>query len=183
MKENPDYIIRQGDHIRKNMLDRSRYLCEKGYAKETFRTCGTPKYKRTFRHITRLGLAVLMEAPDEAAIEVDSEMEETHTHNGKIKVNHFRSSLTEYTELREQLYAYAGSDDPDEQDYFYDILLDTVIEEKTTPMSCAIHLTKDTKLSVEKYSQNQLYNIWRLSHINAMFRSNNHLTYLDRRPL
>lgn len=87
-----DTVIAQSDKHRKNTLDRARYLCDKGYAKDTLRACGTPPIQRSFRHLTKLGLTVFIEAPDEAAAESKDDTDETSAqlavNNGKIKDDH-----------------------------------------------------------------------------------------------
>ncbi len=180
--DDPDDIIKQSDKHRKKGLDRARYLCEKKYAVDTMRACGTPPQKRNFRYLKKKGLTVLMEAPDEAATEGDEDAPETSELNGIIKVDHFRSGSLASADLRELLLDLAGSDDPSDQAYFNEILLDAVKEERLTPLSCAVHLIQATKINPSKYSPNQQYSIWKQSHIQAMFLANNHLTYLDRRP-
>lgn len=182
MGEDPDAVIQQCDRYRKKALDRARYLCEKGYAKDIVRTCSTPKMKRSFRRLTKLGLAVMMEAPDEAAAGDQDETSQDEAFNGKIKEDHFRTNIPAYADLRDQLCEYTNSPDPEKQRIFDQLLLEAVITKKTTPLSYAIGLIQDTGLDISKYSQNQIYNIWRLSHVNAMFQANGHLTYLDRRP-
>lgn len=181
MDGNPDAMIAKSDQEREKALERARYLCEKGYAKDINRTCGTPAMKRSFRHITKKGLAVLIEAPDEAAREDDDEAIETSDVNGEIKVDHFRSGSLASADLRDLLLGLAGSDDPINQTHFNEALLDAVKEGRVTPLSYAINLVQNTKISLTKYSPNQQHSIWRQSNILAIFLANEHLTYLDRR--
>lgn len=166
---------------RRNALDRARYLCTKKYAKDANITCGKPPIPRSFRHITKLGLTVLIEAPDEAAGDDAEDTDETSTINGKIKEDYFRSGAMSSTELRDLLHEYAISDEPGDQQTFRDLLLDAVMAGRVTPLSYAIDKVQDVKTSTTKYSQNQMLNTWRLSNIQAMFLANDHLTYLDRR--
>ena len=177
--DDPDALIAMSDNHRRKGLDRAQYLCKKGFAKNIQRTCGTPAMKRSFRALTKLGLAVLVEAPDEAAADDLEDADETSEFNGKIKENYFRSGSIASTELRETLIETAGTE---YQEFFNETLLDAVIDGRLTPLTQAIDLIQDTKINLDKYGSNQRYSIWRLSHIQAMFLANNHLTYLDRRP-
>ena len=177
--DDPDGLIKLSDNYRRRTLDKAQYLCAKNYAKNIQLACGTPAMKRSFRALTKLGLAVLVEAPDEAAADDAEDPNETSAFNGKIKEDYFRSGSTASTELRETLIETAGTE---HQAFFNETLLDAVIEEKLTPFTQAIHLTQATKISVKKYSPNQQYAIWRNSHIQAMFMANGYLTYMDRRP-
>ena len=177
--DDPDGLIKLSDNHRRKALDRAQYLCTKNYAKNTQRTCGTPAMKRSFRALTKLGFTILVEAPDEAATDDTEYSDEKILVNGKIKEDFFRSRSKSSTELRESLIETAGTE---HQEFFNATLLDAVIEGKLTPLSQAIDLAHDVKISLTKYSQNQQYAIWRDSNIQAMFRANNHLTYLDRRP-
>lgn len=176
--EEADDILAQSEQHRKNQRDKAKYLCDKGYAKNTRWVCGTPAQKRSFRQLTKNGLAVLTEAPDETVREEITEPD----NDGKIKETHFRSTSLSSTTLREQLSEYATSTYAQDRQAFEDLLFESVIEGKVTPLSYSIDQVEDTTISTRKYSQNQLYTIWRLSHISAMFLANSFLTYLDRRP-
>ncbi len=174
-------ILAQCEAHRQNTLRRAKYLCSKKYAKDTNITCGNPPMPRSFRHITKLGLTVLIEAPDEAANDNSAEPNETSANNGKLKEDYFRSGSLPSTELRDLLYELASSDEPGDQQSFRELLLDAVNDGRVTPLSYAIDKVQATKVSSTKYSQNQMLTIWRLSNIQAMFLANDHLTYLDRR--
>lgn len=177
--DDPDELIKASDNHRRKTLDKAQYLCTKNYAKNTQRTCGTPAKKRSFRALTKLGLTVLIEAPDEAATDDNESANESSSLNGKIKEDYFRSGSTLSTELRETLIETAGTD---HRDLFNETLLDAVIDGRLTPLTQAIELVQTTKISLTQYSPNQQYAIWRDSHIQAMFAANGYLTYLDRRP-
>lgn len=126
------------DKHRQRTLYKARSLVKKGYVQDTKRSCGTPAKRRSFRRITKAGVALLLENPDGILIE--------------------------------------NSDSIDS------LLSESVTNEHATPLAYACNLIKQTKISTEKYSPNQLYNIWRISHIIAMFQSNGYLTWLDKRP-
>ena len=177
--DDPDELIALSDNHRSNTLKKAQRLCVKNYAKNTQRTCGTPAMKRSFRALTKLGLAVLVEAPDEAAADDLDDADETSAFNGNLKEDYFRSTSIASTELRETLIETAGTE---HQAFFNETLLDAVIDGRLTPLSQAINLAKDVKVSLTKYSLNQQYAIWRDSHIQAMFMANGYLTYMDRRP-
>ena len=179
--EDPAATMALLDQHRKRLLDRSRYLCQIGYAQDTKRACGTPPEKRNFRHITQAGLAVLIDAPDET-IDLMNVNGNFKNINGSIKGNHFRSRSSESCELRELMHAYASDNSKLGQTIFRELLHDAVLAEKITPLTYAIDLIERAKINLDKFSPNQIYNIWRLSHIQAMFQANNHLTFVDRRP-
>lgn len=154
---------------RKGILSKSKALCDKGYAEEITLACGTPSVELIFRRLTKPGLAVLLEAPDDAVI------------NGTIRIDHFRSGSAQSIELREWLIESAGVESKLDQQVFDDTISDTVASGHITPLTYAIDQVSNVNFG-KKYSQSQKYNMWRLSHINAMFVANNHLTYIDKRP-
>ena len=64
--DDPEGLVAQSDQYRKAALKRTRLLFQKGYAKDSKCSCGNPTRERSFGHLTKLGLAVLIEALDEA---------------------------------------------------------------------------------------------------------------------
>ena len=176
--DDPDQIINACTQHHENTVDRAKYLTKKGYIKDTKRACGTPSTSRSFRQLTKEGLTTFMEVPDFSIWEEDT----TKDFDGNIKGSHFRSNSLASTDFREQLFGYADADDEDAQIAFSNFLLHSVKEGIVTPLSYGINLVENIRLSTSKYSPNQLFSIWKLSHINAMFRSNGFLTNLDRRP-
>lgn len=167
---NPDEVIAKCEQFRQRTLYRARDLCEKGYVKDVDRACGTPSMTREFRAMTTSGLAVLAEFP-------------SYTFNDKkVSVDHFFSRTYSSDDLRDTLFGFSDSPYTSDQEQFHEILLDSVMNGRLTPLSAAIDLAGNVKINLDKYSPNQRYNIWRQSHIQAMFLANGHLTYLDRRP-
>ena len=138
--DEPEAQLALCDNHRQRILYQARTLVQQGYVADCKRSCGTPTQIRSFRHITKAGIALLLKNPD--GILIDSE--------DTTSVN--------------------------------DLLSASVISEDATPLSYAYNLIDKVKFGTDKISQNQLYSIWRLSHIIAMFRSNGFLTNLDRRP-
>lgn len=176
--DDPEQAIRLAKKRRECTVSKARFLVEKGYAKDVQYQCGIPKVNHSFRMLKKEGLAIFTEAPDRAAREEITEM----VNDGNIKERYFRSDSLSAAEFRETLYSYALSDGTEDREVFTSLLLDAVIDGRVTPLSFATDLIEKAKISTSKYSANQLYNIWRLSHVNSMFRVNGHLTYLDRRP-
>lgn len=164
---NPDKVIAQCEQFRQRVLYRARDLCNKGYAKDLKRACGTPSAERTFRAITQAGLAACAEFPD---------------YEDSLKSNHFYSQSYASAELRDYMYSYADSEDEFSLSEFDTTLTEGIMDARLTPLTAAIALAGKVKINLDKYSSNQRYNIWRLSHVVAMFFANDHLTYLDRRP-
>ena len=177
--DDPEGLVAQSDQYRKAALKRTRLLFQKGYAKDSKCSCGNPIRERSFGHLTKLGLVVLIEALDEAVNDGSDADTELNVPNGKLKENHFRSGSQASIDLRESLAATAELED---QALFNETLLSAVIDGQVTPLTQAISIANDAKINFTKYSANQRYNIWRLSHIQAMFLANDYLTYLDRRP-
>lgn len=138
--DNPEAQIELCDKHRQCTLYNARSLVQKGYVEDSKRSCGTPAKSRSFRHITKSGIAVLLENPDGILMDAGD----------SVTANN--------------------------------LLVNSVVDGKATPLSYATGLIDKIKISTEKYSPNQLYTIWRLSHIIAMFQRNGHLTWLDRRP-
>lgn len=176
--EDPAETEKENKKTRQKARRAAKSLIERKYATDTNLTCGTPPTKRSFRRLTKAGLAVLVEAIDEAMVDKDEEYDITELQNK----THYRSKTTNADELREMLNGYAHDSSELGQLMFDEMVYDAVISRHATPMTYAAGLIANAKVSTGKYSPNQLYNIWRLSHINAMFAANGFLTYVDRRP-
>ena len=155
---------------------------KKEYVSDIQMTCGTPAESRSFRRITKMGVAVLMEIQDNAIESDEEDAEDMLLLNREIKGTHFRSQSRSAYELREFLHDYASDTSELGRKMFDEILYDAVTSAKATPLSYATELAKQVKLKTNKYSTNQKYSIWRLSHVIRMFQINDHLTYIDRRP-
>lgn len=178
----PDDILVKNEQYKHNHQEKMNKARRKGLFKESTWKCGTPPTERAFRTLTKAGLVALAEAPDKA-IQQDREWEEPASeNNGKIKGTDFRNSSQQLVYLQELLDAYAEDPTATNQHIFSNFLLDAVIDGLTTPLTQALTLVPLTKINNRKYSPNQIYNIWRNSHISTMFHLNNYLTYLDRRP-
>ena len=178
----PDATISKCERHHKNILDRAKYLCDKQFTKDSIRACGTPAISRQFRYLTKRGLAVLIEAPDEAATDDTVDALDISINNRIIKGDHFRSVSMSAEELRDLLHYAATSDLPADKQLFQDTLLQAVIDGRVTPLTSAIALAEVAKPNSNKYSQNQQLAIWQQSNIMAMMAANGHLTYMDRRP-
>lgn len=176
--DDPDALTSACKKQRENTVSRARYLVEKNYIRDTLYACGTMSTKYSFRIMTKAGLAVLTDAPDKAAREEIEEM----ANDGKIKEGHFRSITQSSSDYREMLYYYSLSPNEQDQQIFRELLFEAVLNGDTTPLTGALPFIEMAKISTSKYSQHQVYSIWRISNITAMFRANDYLTYLDRRP-
>ena len=175
--DNPEETIVACEQRHKAISEKAKYICHRGLAKDIQRVCGSPPTKRSFRALTRTGLSILTET---TAINTDDDEGGIRKEdNSKPKGSHLRSEASRAAEIRELLDAYAGA--KNENETFDETLLEAVIDDMATPLTYAIDIASNTKINLDKYSQNQRYNIWRLSHVNAMFFVNGHLTYLDRR--
>lgn len=163
---------------RENTVSKAKYLCKQRYARDTRRVCGTPPKTRSFRFVTVAGLTALTDAP----VLPDDPEESTKPNDRKIKENDSCTTSPASAAFREMLYDYATSPAEGDGEVFADLLLESVMDGYDTPLSYAIAIAPEVKTAPNKYSQNQLYAIWKLSHINTMFRLNGHLTCLDRRP-
>ena len=180
--ENAKEKLAEVEVYRENAMYRAKTFTRNGTMRETKIRCGSPAKERIFRMLTREGLAALVELPEEVVEAIEEEIETGRIHDGNKKGTYCRSNSEASTDLREILHYYATSQDDDGHNYFHNLLLESVIQESVTPFSAGMGHLENIKISTSKYSQQQLYNIWRLSHIQAMFLVNNHLTYLDRRP-
>ena len=176
--DDPETTITACKHCRENIVAQARYLVEKNYVRDAQYVCGTSTTKLSFRIITKAGLVVLTDTPDNAGNDQIARM----VNDGKLKEGHFRSTSQASADFREMLYEYALSADEQDQQHFRDLLFESVLDGTTTPLTGALPFIEEAKINTSKYSPNQLYTIWRLSNITAMFRANGHLTYLDRRP-
>ena len=174
--DDPNTMIDLCERHHKKALDRARYLCEKHLVKEIKRTCGTPSIERSFRCITKLGLAVLIDPPT-FALNAGAGCQ----NNSTTTKGHFRSEALAASNQRELLYDYATSDQDSDVAAFEDALSEAVMNGLVTPLTAAIAQVQDTTTSPNKYGQNQRYHVWQVSHIMAMFRANRHLTFIDRR--
>ena len=177
--DNPEETIKACEKRHKKNSEKAKYLCNRGITKDIQRVCGSPPIQRCFRALTKIGLSFLSETTTVIADEDDDGVRTSCKYIEKIKGSHLRSEASKATEIRELLDTYA--DTKNETEAFNAILLDAVRNDMAPPLTYAIDLAAETKINLDKYSQNQRYNIWRLSHVNAMFQSNGHLTYLDRR--
>ena len=175
----PDEVIAQCKQYRQRTLYRSRDLVQKGYVRDCAIACGTPSVDRSFRALTAAGLAALVEVPDEATVDDNND---TSRMMGSTKGSHFRSTSWATHELQESLYWYGCSEFETDQQEFVDLVSESVMAARVTPLTSAIGLAEDVNINISKYSQHQRLNIWRLSHVQAMFQANQHLTYMDRRP-
>ena len=145
------------------------------------RKCGTNPCKvRKFVCLTPTGVHIMTSTP--ALYARDKKQGAAKTEDGMIKGNHYRSDSLIAKSLRQDLFDLAQSKKPCDQDSFRELLFEAVISGDATPLTAAIAEAATVNISTEKYSLNQIYNIWRMSHITAMFRMNQFLTYLDRRP-
>ena len=133
--KNPDATVKAAESFRKNMLDRTRYMCDMGFATEQIRACGSPATDHIFRYLTQKSLATLTDFP----ISVLRQM-----------------SLCDFPS--------------------------TVLDGQFSPLASGIGQAESIHISTSGISKNQLYAIWRQSHMQAMFLANRHLTCLDRKP-
>ena len=182
--DDPDGLQKKCVAYKAHVTKRIKYACKQGLAKDTTFDCGSPATEHSFRMLTKRGLQAIIEASDEATADIeDNECPEEETENdGKIKETIHGKVSRRTEDLRAELHEYASSQDPEDQTTFRDLLFDSVLTGQATPLTAGLANLPNAKISTSKYSPFQLYNIWRHSHITAMFMTNNHLTYLDRRP-
>ena len=169
--DDPKETIALSEQHRRRLLDKVRYMGKKEYTCDIQMTCGTPPENRSFRRITKTGIAVLMEIPDDAMQYDEEDTEDCMPNNGDIKGSHFRSQSMSANELREFLHDYANDDSELGRQMFDEILYEAVTSAKATPLSYATDLAKQVKIKSNKYSANQKYSIWRLSHVIRMFQT------------
>lgn len=179
--DDPAAFLDYYENYKKNIRDKALYLIDKGYAKNVKRSCGTPPQVRSFRILTQKGLAILTDAPDvlPEGTPISSEPED---YTGSKNDGYFRSNSATAISLRQMLIELAQSDDPADQKEFDTILADAVMNGDVTALTEAIALANSAVISMDRYSSNQRYRIWCLSHIMAMFASWGFLTYYDKRP-
>lgn len=178
----PEDTIAQNEKYKHKFQEKMNYERRKGLIEDRTWKCGTPPTERTFRVLTKVGLATITEAWAEATEAIVEGKVSISPNNGKIKAVKSLSSSKQMTDLQELLNIYTDDKNDYDARMFSDILLEAVIDGNVTPISQALPVVPYTKISTRKYSPNQIYNIWRTSHITTMFRLNDHLTYMDRRP-
>lgn len=164
-------------HYKAKMRD-SKLLCDRKYAKDVRRKCGTPSEERAFRFITKEGLDELLLPPENCTLDM---LLGKPQDGNKKEITNF-GVFPPFTKLRSLLPLLAASSNEEDYKYFSDLLFKAVNSGFVTPLSAALPIISNVQMGTQKYSQNQVYNTWRLSHIYAMFRENQHLTNLDRRP-
>ena len=172
-------LITQAESTRATTMKRAKYLAEKEYVRDTRRACGTPSEERAFRFLTRQGIAAALSTVTDT--ESPKSEKKNTAHDGNIKdilSEHFTTS----EDLEGALHLYALSHAQADRAIFEDLLLESVKQDRISPLSASLHIAHQAKATTSPYSPNQLYNIWRHSHVQAMFLANDHLTYLDRRP-
>lgn len=173
-----DDFLEQGDRRHKNNLKRVQYLTKLGYVRDTKYTCGSPSELRRFRMLTQDGICALATAPQTISAEDVFDVPNDGDIKGKLNCD----GLSLSAPLQNYLDTLAVSNNASAQKAFASLLLQAVRAEVLTPFAYAAKEARAVNISTTGYSLNQLYNIWRISHINAMFRANGHLTNLDRRP-
>lgn len=179
--DDPSKTIQDCEKAKRRHTDRIKYLINKAFADERTWKCGTPATKRNYRVLTKKGLAFVTEFPLDIIAKTEDDELVAKNHSRKIKERTGRRITKAEKNLQELLDAYSDDTDDYDQQMFNDILLESVMDGLAIPLAQAFPVAADVKISISKYSQNQLYNIWRISHINAMFRLIYSLTYLDRR--
>lgn len=180
--KDPDAFVRAAASYHKNAVDRANNMCDKGLTKETKKMCGNPPELRIFRHLTKAGLAAITETPDQKIGALVADGYISAGNDGKIIGTYYRSNSQASADLRNTLYEYATSDTKADQNELQYLLLESVMQGQITPLATGIGQAGTVRISTDGTSQNQLYAIWRQSHIQAMFRSNDYLTCLDRKP-
>ena len=179
LDEDPEAFLEFYENYKKGIRDKALYLVDKGFVKEVKRSCGTPSQLRTFRILTQKGLSILTDAPDEITTESAS-LQQKNSRNETD--GHFRSNSQSAVDRRKTLLELALSHDLGDQQDFENLLSEAVVSGDVTPLTEGIALTSNTIISMNKYSSNQRYRIWCLSHIITMFASYGYLTCLDKRP-
>lgn len=184
MGNKAEALITLCNQYHNKLARRNHRACANGVIKEKEYTCGTPAETHQFYTLTQKGLHSLLECTPTAIVAESGDEYECNSMDcdGNIK-DITPEKLPRKTELlREILQEYSEATDPSEQAAFNDVLLEAVQDGLVTPLTSGLAYAGDVKISNKKYSQNQIYNIWRISTINAMFMANDLLTYLDRRP-
>ena len=176
--QSDDDVLSAADVQKREAQNRARNLHNAGLVKDVTKPCGTPVKDRIFRQLTKAGVACLLDLPDVDLLDNSDSQDD----DGIIKGTHYRSQSSSAIDMRDDLYDLATNPDQNAQALFQSYLLDSVKNGHATPFAAGLKYADSLKVSTSNLSQNQLYNIWRLSHIQAMFLLNGHLTYLDRRP-
>ena len=177
--DDPNSFLEFYENYKKGIRDKALYLVDKGFVREVKRSCGTPSQPQIFRILTPRGLAILTDAPDDISTESVFLKEKNNRNEND---GHFRSNSQSAVNRRKNLLQLALSDDLGDQQDFENLLSEAVVSGDVTPLTEGIALTSNTIISMNKYSSNQRYRIWCLSHILTMFASYGYLTYLDKRP-
>ena len=179
LTDNPEKLLEKAASARAAKMKRTSRMIEAGYISDKKRVCGTPPETRQFRALTKKGIAtVLATMADLDEIYADNNLRDN---DGNIKeITAIASGPS--ADLEAALFTYALSQNEADAQFFRNLLLEAVMHERTTPLTASLHLAHKAKVTTSQYSQNQVYSIWKYSHIQAMFLANNHLTYLDRRP-
>lgn len=167
---------------RENTVARAKYLTHRKFTRDAKRSCGTPSREYSFRFLTKAGLLALVECPEEVTLDTMRHTENDWEGDGEIKEEYKSNRLLASADLRDYLYDAIDAEEEDGSSDFADLLLEAVMAGAVTPMTYAMAMTPKAKITTSKYSQHQLYSIWRLSHVAAMFHANNYLTWIDRRP-
>lgn len=166
--------------IRANKADAIRRMEDLDLIQPFDRKCGTKPYtKRSFYLLTKAGLSTLAGVPNQ-----DLDMSELSSlQNSKAKISHYRSYADKALMLRADLLelASARNTDPAQTFAFEKQLKSGIRTGECTPIAEALPEMQNYAYGTAKYSPNQLYTIWRNSHIIAMFRANGFLTFLDKR--
>lgn len=184
MGDNADALLNLCVKHKNNATLRAKTACAQGYVVEKFYVCKDTTKPLCFRVLTGKGLTAFLEAvPGAVAADLeDEDGEKEGSHDGNIKETTHNELSKRAAERRNELHEYANSSVPTHQEIFRELLLQSVMEESCTPLTSGLALAEKVRINKAKYSLQQTYNIWRMSHINAMFMANDHLTYLDRRP-
>lgn len=165
---------------RENKLASIKRMEKLGLIQSANWKCGTSSYtKRPFYSLTKTGMATLTALPDDT---LDLK-QLSHINDTCAPLSRYRSYTNEGLALRGNLYelAKAQTANPYECDEFDRELLRAIRDGECTPFAEALPELEQFTGRVTKYGPNQLYAIWRNSHIDAMFRANGFLTFLDRR--
>lgn len=142
--------------------------------------CGTSAHiKRPFYMLTKMGMTTLAGAPDG-----EMDINQIIGLEGKCaQLSRYRSYSKESLMVRQEVFSAAErrAFGPAENMAFNAELLYAIRMGECTPLSAALPELCGYTYNTAKYSQNQLYAVWRNSHINAMFQTNGFLTFVDRR--
>lgn len=165
---------------RENRLCSIRRMENIGLIQSTNWKCGTSSHiKRPFYLLTKTGMTTLAGAPDHE-LDINQIM---GLEKKCAQLSRYRSYTDEALMLRNEVFAAAEAKaiNPSKNAAFNIELFNAIRMGECTPLAAALPELCQYSYNTAKYSQNQLYAIWRNSHINAMFRANGFLTFLDRR--